>query len=249
MDGRHAGLLHLTTRLVGGFNVSNVLAAAGAALALGLPAAAIQSRHRRARRASRAGWSGSTAGRISPPSSTLRTRPTPSPPRLDTGRELAAPDARVIAVFGSAGLRDREKRRMMGEVAAEQADYTVITAEDPRTEDLDEILAETADAMLRRGRVEGRDFERVPDRQQAILAGGAQRCGRATSSWCAARATSSPCASAWSSIPGATRTRWPGRWTGCSAGNDEPAPVRPADVAGRSGRRMRTEPCEPSRVF
>ncbi|MCU0509980.1 MAG: hypothetical protein MUC34_16665, partial [Anaerolineae bacterium] len=85
------------------------------------------------------------------------------------GRELAGPEGRVIAVFGSAGLRDREKRRMMGEVAAEKADYTVITAEDPRTEDLDAILAETADAMTRRGRVEGRDFVRVGDRQQAIL--------------------------------------------------------------------------------
>ena len=88
---------------------------------------------------------------------------------LTTARELAAADGRVIAVFGSAGLRDREKRLLMGEVAAEKADYTVITAEDPRTENLDAILAETADAMARRGRVEGRDFIRVPDRQQAIL--------------------------------------------------------------------------------
>ena len=75
----------------------------------------------------------------------------------------------MIAVFGSAGLRDREKRRLMGEVAAEHADYTVITAEDPRTEDLAAILAETAGAMTQPGRVEGVDFERVPDRQPAIL--------------------------------------------------------------------------------
>ncbi len=39
---------------------------------------------------------------------------------------------RVIAVFGSAGKRDREKRAMMGEVSAKLADITVITAEDPR---------------------------------------------------------------------------------------------------------------------
>ncbi len=72
-------------------------------------------------------------------------------------------------MFGSAGLRDREKRRLMGEVAARYADYTVITAEDPRTEALDAILAETADAMARAGRAEGDDFVRVPDRQAAIL--------------------------------------------------------------------------------
>jgi UDP-N-acetylmuramoyl-L-alanyl-D-glutamate--2,6-diaminopimelate ligase len=46
---------------------------------------------------------------------------------------------RLIAVFGSAGLRDREKRYLMGRVAGELADYTVITAEDPRTEDLADI--------------------------------------------------------------------------------------------------------------
>ncbi|HEX5809900.1 MAG TPA: UDP-N-acetylmuramoyl-L-alanyl-D-glutamate--2,6-diaminopimelate ligase, partial [Anaerolineales bacterium] len=47
---------------------------------------------------------------------------------------------RVIAVFGSAGLRDKAKRRMMAEISAELADLTVLTAEDPRTESLDEIL-------------------------------------------------------------------------------------------------------------
>ncbi len=41
---------------------------------------------------------------------------------------------RVIAVFGSAGLRDKAKRRLMAEVGAEQADLMVLTAEDPRTE-------------------------------------------------------------------------------------------------------------------
>ncbi len=40
----------------------------------------------------------------------------------------------VIAVFGSAGLRDREKRRLMAESSAELADLTILTAEDPRTE-------------------------------------------------------------------------------------------------------------------
>ncbi len=39
---------------------------------------------------------------------------------------------RLIAVFGSAGKRDREKRVLMGEVSAKFADITVITAEDPR---------------------------------------------------------------------------------------------------------------------
>ncbi len=75
---------------------------------------------------------------------------------------------RVIAVFGSAGLRDKAKRRMMAEVSAELADLTVLTAEDPRTESLDEILEEMAEGARSRGAREGETFWRVPDRGEAI---------------------------------------------------------------------------------
>jgi len=46
---------------------------------------------------------------------------------------------RLIVVFGSAGLRDREKRFTMGKVAGSIADITIVTAEDPRTESLYDI--------------------------------------------------------------------------------------------------------------
>jgi UDP-N-acetylmuramoyl-L-alanyl-D-glutamate--2,6-diaminopimelate ligase len=75
---------------------------------------------------------------------------------------------RVIAVFGSAGLRDREKRRLMAEVSAELADVTVLTAEDPRTESLDGILSEMAAGMESQGIREGKGYWRVPDRGEAI---------------------------------------------------------------------------------
>ena len=75
---------------------------------------------------------------------------------------------KVIAVFGSAGLRDRAKRRMMAEVSIGLADLTVLTAEDPRTESLDDILEEMADAAMSKGGVERRNFWRVPDRGEAI---------------------------------------------------------------------------------
>jgi len=75
---------------------------------------------------------------------------------------------RVIAVFGSAGLRDKEKRRMMAETSAELADLTVLTAEDPRTESLDGILEEMAAGAMSKGGIERKTFWRVPDRGEAI---------------------------------------------------------------------------------
>jgi UDP-N-acetylmuramoyl-L-alanyl-D-glutamate--2,6-diaminopimelate ligase len=85
---------------------------------------------------------------------------------LETARQISS--GRVIAVFGSAGLRDREKRRLMAEISAEHADLTVLTAEDPRTESLDGILAEMAAGAQSKGAAEGLDFWRVPDRGAAI---------------------------------------------------------------------------------
>jgi UDP-N-acetylmuramoyl-L-alanyl-D-glutamate--2,6-diaminopimelate ligase len=92
---------------------------------------------------------------------------------LEAAREMLsfrgqAGRGRVIAVFGSAGLRDKAKRRMMAEVSAELADLTVLTAEDPRTESLDEILEEMAEGARSRGGREGETFWRVPDRGEAI---------------------------------------------------------------------------------
>jgi UDP-N-acetylmuramoyl-L-alanyl-D-glutamate--2,6-diaminopimelate ligase len=90
---------------------------------------------------------------------------------LSAARSMAGGHGRVIAVFGSAGLRDRLKRRLMAQVAGELADYSVLTAEDPRTESLEDILAEMAAGIAEMGGVEGRTFWRVPDRGEAIRFG------------------------------------------------------------------------------
>ncbi len=58
---------------------------------------------------------------------------------LTAARELVQEGGKLITVFGSAGLRDIEKRFTMGETAAKFADIVIITAEDPRIERLYDI--------------------------------------------------------------------------------------------------------------
>jgi len=85
---------------------------------------------------------------------------------LRTARSLC--EARVIVVFGCAGERDRLKRRPMGALAVQLADYAIFTAEDPRREDLEKILAEMEAGAQAAGGRPGRDYEVVADRAQAI---------------------------------------------------------------------------------
>lgn len=75
---------------------------------------------------------------------------------------------RLISVFGSAGLRDRAKRRLMAETSVEFADLSIFTAEDPRTESLSAILDEMGEAASARMAVEGKTFWRISDRGEAI---------------------------------------------------------------------------------
>jgi len=80
--------------------------------------------------------------------------------------ELA--EGRVWVVFGCAGLRDVGKRPMMGELAARLADFAVLTAEDPRTEPLEEIMEQIAVGCERGGAREGERYWRIGDRGEAI---------------------------------------------------------------------------------
>lgn len=85
---------------------------------------------------------------------------------LEAARKLT--HGRVIAVFGSAGLRDKEKRWQMAEIALKLADISILTAEDPRTEDLGKILAEMKQGAEKGGGVEGESYLIIPDRREAI---------------------------------------------------------------------------------
>jgi UDP-N-acetylmuramoyl-L-alanyl-D-glutamate--2,6-diaminopimelate ligase len=75
---------------------------------------------------------------------------------------------KLIAVFGSAGDRDRDKRPWMGEIAARLSDYAVFTNEDPREEDPMAILNEIAAGAQEVGWKEGENYARIEDRRQGI---------------------------------------------------------------------------------
>ncbi|MGA9531428.1 MAG: cyanophycin synthetase, partial [Anaerolineales bacterium] len=154
------------SKLLGAYNVSNLLAAfATAAEALQLPPELVLD-----------GLSSLRAvpGRMEridlgqPFTAIVDFAHTPNALRqaLTAARQLTK--GQLIAVFGSAGLRDRQKRRLMAQVSAELADITILTAEDPRTESLDAILEEMSKAAEVAGAVEGSTLYRVPDRGQAL---------------------------------------------------------------------------------
>ena len=71
-------------------------------------------------------------------------------------------DGRLIVVSGSAGGREKEKRRGMGRAIFEYCDYAIFTMDDPRYEDVDSII----DDLI--GDYKGNNYERIIDRLSAI---------------------------------------------------------------------------------
>ena len=83
---------------------------------------------------------------------------------LNTARALAK--NRVICVFGAGGDRDRQKRPLMGEVAAKFSDYIILTADNPRSEDPLAIAKEIETGILKAA--PDLDYRINVDRGQAI---------------------------------------------------------------------------------
>ncbi len=156
------GELVVESPLLGRFNVENLLAALGASLALGLPAAAVLRGLQsvtgvpgRLERVS-AGQDFTVIVDYAHTDDALKNL-------LETVRELKP--RRIITVFGCGGDRDRSKRPLMGAVASRLSEAVVVTSDNPRSEPPESIIEE-----ILRGMNGGRKAERhvVVDRRDAI---------------------------------------------------------------------------------
>jgi UDP-N-acetylmuramoyl-L-alanyl-D-glutamate--2,6-diaminopimelate ligase len=134
------GTLAIRSPLVGRPNAYNILAAVAAAMALDLPFNAIQN--------------GIASLALVPGRFELVSEPRDDvrvvvdyahtddalKNLLETARPLAA--GRVVTVFGCGGDRDRPKRSLMGAVAARLSDLVIVTSDNPRSEDPQQIIEE-----------------------------------------------------------------------------------------------------------
>lgn len=161
------GPITLFSPLLGPFNVSNILAAIATALSLGADPGRIEAGVASLRRI-RGRMDALELGQPFLALVDFAHTPNALQHALEAARTMISPDGRVIVVFGCAGLRDRQKRPWMGEIAGRLADLVVITAEDPRTEDLDEIMEQIAAGARLAGAREGETFVKIGDRAAAI---------------------------------------------------------------------------------
>lgn len=72
---------------------------------------------------------------------------------------------KVITVFGCGGDRDSTKRPIMGELAGKLSDFCIITSDNPRTENPQEIIAQIEPGVQRANC----SYEKIPDRKEAIF--------------------------------------------------------------------------------
>jgi UDP-N-acetylmuramoyl-L-alanyl-D-glutamate--2,6-diaminopimelate ligase len=142
--------------LIGDFNVMNALGAAAAAYALGIPTPQI---------AARLSSLPQVPGRLE----LLNESPAVlrdyahTPDALERALAAVRPftQGRLVVVFGCGGDRDRGKRPVMGEIAERLADLAIVTSDNPRTEDPEQILDDIEAGMHGA-------HERITDRLEAI---------------------------------------------------------------------------------
>jgi UDP-N-acetylmuramoyl-L-alanyl-D-glutamate--2,6-diaminopimelate ligase len=168
--------LVVPSRLLGKFNLSNILAAAAAAFTLGIPGGSIRDGIAALIHVPGRLEKISAAGQ---PAVFVDYAHTDDALRRVLQTLAAFRTGKIITVFGCGGDRDRGKRPLMGEAATASSDLAVVTSDNPRTEDPLSIIREIetgirstrfadADDWLRHP--DERGYLVVPDRKEAIAA-------------------------------------------------------------------------------
>lgn len=153
--------------LPGRFNISNALAASSVGLSLGMDLKAVAGALSKLK---------GVRGRaeLVPESSEFAVwvdyahTPESLKDILMTARDVT--ENRVIAVFGCGGDRDKHKRPLMGKIAGQIADVVVITDDNPRTEDEDQILDQIETGVREAAEANPNlVYQRIRDRRKAIF--------------------------------------------------------------------------------
>ncbi len=84
---------------------------------------------------------------------------------LATIQEVKAPQAKIITVVGCGGDRDKTKRPIMAQIANRGSDTCILTSDNPRTEDPEEILDQMEEGIEN---IMQENVLRITDRKQAI---------------------------------------------------------------------------------
>lgn len=152
----------LTSPLLGRFNVENLLGTLAVLLVSDVPLAdALRELSQRKAVVGRM----QTLGNAAQPAVVVDYAHTPDALEkvLQTLHEVTmAAGGKLICVFGCGGDRDRGKRPMMGTVASKLADMSIVTSDNPRSEDPAEIIAAIVQGM-------SSNYQVVEDREQAIV--------------------------------------------------------------------------------
>ena len=177
--GTTFGIVHegettgIESPLIGRFNVYNVLAAFATGLALGVPKGTLQEKIARfpsvpgrfERIVSPQGWTAVIDYAHTPDA--LANCMKAIHDIFDAQKPTSGKQGRIITVFGCGGNRDRGKRPVMGRIASENGDITVVTSDNPRFEDPVHIIEEVMTGILP-GAVVYREVDRRKAIEQAL---------------------------------------------------------------------------------
>ena len=161
-DGK---VLGISSPLCGYFNIYNILAAVSVCLDMGIDNKSIQEGIK-----SLHGVRGRFERLDSGKKFTVIVDYAHTPDGLEkvlmTIKQILKPGGKIITVFGCGGDRDRKKRKIMGSISGKYADLTILTSDNPRTEEPDSIIR-----MIEEGLIgsDSKEYIKETDRKKAIF--------------------------------------------------------------------------------